>query len=208
MNTKQHNHKPPMGEPIIFLRHGETEWNIKGKYQGDADIEINEIGKQNSKENGRWIQKFLKEKNIKKINCMVSPLKRTQKSLEIVIDNLQVEIKKIEMVQELREINVGHWQGLTTIEVKEKFYEERKNRKKNRWRFKPKNGESLNDRAKTLIEKIQGIKQPTIVITHAGIIRIIQYYLGNMEPELAAQFTINHRTALVWNNQKLKEFNT
>ena len=35
---------------LYFVRHGETDWNVKKKIQGKTDVPLNETGKQQAKE--------------------------------------------------------------------------------------------------------------------------------------------------------------
>lgn len=64
---------------IYIVRHGKTDWNVKGLLQGSADIEINEEGIQQVKELATMI-------NLDEIDvCICSPLKRTRKTAEILI---------------------------------------------------------------------------------------------------------------------------
>ena len=192
---------------IIIVRHGETDWNLKGKYQGRENTEINENGKEQCKQNARWIKELLQKENIKKIKCRTSPLKRAQQSLEVIINTSGIVVEETEIVEEFAELNVGHWQGMTTLEVKEQFYQERKNRKKDKWRFKPENGESLENREKGVVEQLERISEPSLIVTHAGIARIIMHYLGGMDTTKAAEFDMPHLGGLVWRHGKLDIFN-
>lgn len=63
---------------LLLARHGQTDWNVKGKVQGITDIELNETGIKQAKETR---EKLLNE-NIDVI--ISSPLKRAQKTAEII----------------------------------------------------------------------------------------------------------------------------
>ena len=39
---------------LVFLRHGQTEWNLLGKLQGQADIDLDEVGEQQAVEAARF----------------------------------------------------------------------------------------------------------------------------------------------------------
>ncbi len=55
---------------LYFVRHGETEWNKIGKFQGSADVSLNNIGKIQADLTAEYIKKFKFDK------IYSSPLKR------------------------------------------------------------------------------------------------------------------------------------
>ena len=44
---------------LYFVRHGETEWNKIGKFQGSADVSLNDIGKIQADLTAEYIKKFI-----------------------------------------------------------------------------------------------------------------------------------------------------
>ena len=89
---------------ILITRHGQTNWNVLGKIQGQTDIELNENGKTQAKEMGEYI----KNENIGLI--ITSPLKRAKETAEIANKNLNVCIIEDER---LMERCFGEYEGLT-----------------------------------------------------------------------------------------------
>jgi len=64
---------------LYIVRHGKTDWNVKGLLQGSADIAINEEGIIQAKELSKII-------NIDEIDiCICSPLKRAKETAEILL---------------------------------------------------------------------------------------------------------------------------
>lgn len=70
---------------IYIVRHGQTNWNLEGRYQGRIDIELNEKGKEQAQE----IREKLKEIKFDKV--VSSPLKRALETAKI-ITNGPIEI--------------------------------------------------------------------------------------------------------------------
>ena len=71
---------------IYVTRHGQTDWNVQGKTQGRADIELNEVGIKQAKQT----KEELKNIDIDLIIC--SPLKRAKKTAEIINEGRNIPI--------------------------------------------------------------------------------------------------------------------
>ena len=102
-------------EKIYLFRHGETDWNVLHKMQGSKDIELNENGIQQAKQNAE----FLKDFGIEYIYS--SPLKRAFITGKILADKIGVEI---EVANDLIEANFGKYEGVEKSKIKEDFGEE------------------------------------------------------------------------------------
>lgn len=89
---------------ILITRHGQTDWNVLGKIQGQTDIELNDNGRQQAKETGELI----KNENIDII--ITSPLKRAKETAKIINENFNVTIIED---NRLMERNFGKSEGLT-----------------------------------------------------------------------------------------------
>lgn len=103
-----------MNTELLLIRHGETEWNKLGKFQGCSDIALSENGIMQA-------EKLSKHLNGNFDYIYVSPLKRARKTAEIIAKNTA---KTPVVVDNLREINFGEWEGLTLSEIKSNFKEE------------------------------------------------------------------------------------
>lgn len=93
-----------MNTIIYLVRHGETDWNTSGKFQGCTDIPLNE--------NGILQAKLLSERFKGDFDCIYSsPLKRAFDTAKIIAGNKNTLPL---IAHEMREINFGEWEGLTT----------------------------------------------------------------------------------------------
>jgi broad specificity phosphatase PhoE len=93
---------------LYLARHGETESNNKKIIQGQADTQLNSIGKQQAKN----LARVLKDKNIEKIYS--SDLSRARETAEIINRDLNVELI---LTKKLRELDMGNWEGKSFIEL-------------------------------------------------------------------------------------------
>lgn len=89
---------------IFLIRHGETEWNVQQRLQGEKDIPLNSTGKQQAES--------LREKlsHIQFHAAYSSDLSRALETAEIVLGKKQIPITK---TPSLRETKLGAWEGTT-----------------------------------------------------------------------------------------------
>jgi broad specificity phosphatase PhoE len=100
---------------ILLARHGETDWNREGRFQGHADPPLNEAGRAQAAE----LAAALARDELAAVYS--SPLRRALETAEIVAGTHGLEPVP---VQALHEVDVGSWQGLTRAEVKRRFPEQ------------------------------------------------------------------------------------
>ena len=97
---------------LLIVRHGETDWNAELRFQGHADTPLNETGRAQA----RALAEELVDVRADAIYS--SDLSRAQKTAEILGARLGVPVTPL---RELREIDVGSWQGLTRAEIEARY---------------------------------------------------------------------------------------
>ncbi len=104
-------HLPKKGSKkrIILVRHGETDWNKQGRFQGQIDIPLN----QNGKDQAQAASEFLKNVSIQK--AFSSSLSRPIETAQIILKE-HPEIK-ISLKDKLKEIGHGKWEGKLESEI-------------------------------------------------------------------------------------------
>ncbi len=88
---------------IYIIRHGETEWNVCGRLQGQTDIPLNENGIRLARVTGRALAVVPFDLAI------TSPLTRARQTAELVLEGRDVSILEDSRI---REISFGSWEGL------------------------------------------------------------------------------------------------
>jgi broad specificity phosphatase PhoE len=101
---------------IVLVRHGETDWNRERRYQGHADIPLNDAGRRQA----RKLASLLRSEVLTAV--YTSPLRRASETAAIIAGRLGLDVLELEA---LREIDVGDWEGLTVEEVRTRFPESR-----------------------------------------------------------------------------------
>ena len=171
LNQTSHlNKKIPnqIGDSRIFLiRHGETDWNKEGRFQGQINIPLNKNGKDQAEKASKYLN------GIKFNKAFSSSMDRPYETAEIILQGKSnIEIKKI---KDLVEISHGLWEGKLEVEIKEQWPELLQN-----WHDKPEKvimpeGECIEDVSKRSVkawEKIclaQNSKDLTLLVAHDAV---------------------------------------
>lgn len=97
---------------LYLVRHGETEWNVSNRFQGQKDIPLSNKGKQQAEQ----LSKRLSYENI---DCIyASDLSRAYETAKVIGLHKKLDIH---ICKSLREIHFGEWEGHTAEELKFKF---------------------------------------------------------------------------------------
>jgi probable phosphoglycerate mutase len=96
---------------LLLARHGQSEWNADGRWQGHADPALSELGRR---------QALAAAHVIGMVDAVVaSDLRRARETAEIIADELGVGPVEIEPL--FKERDVGEWSGLTRAEIEERW---------------------------------------------------------------------------------------
>jgi broad specificity phosphatase PhoE len=152
---------------IILIRHGQTNWNLAGKYQGHADIGLNATGRAQA----RMLAGRMRNEKIDAVYS--SDRVRAADFAEIVFEG-----RKIRRNPGLREICFGVFEGLTYNEIVDKYPA-----LSSRWFAKPfgtkiPGGEApsvFKNRVLRAFRKLSrsGPDTTIAIVTHGGVINII-----------------------------------
>ena len=189
------NNKNERTLKLYIVRHGETEWNVIKRFQGQLNTPLTEKGMEKLGETGK------KLKNILFDQVYTSELERTVNSAEIILNenngykNNKLELQKL---AELNEVYFGVWQGLTYEEVFLKYPEEADNYFYNVKNYNAENVEAENlkdalERFLKGINKILNIHKSgnILVVTHGTVFEMFINYVENK-----SIFDIDERTLM------------
>jgi probable phosphoglycerate mutase len=101
------------GPRLLLVRHGETDWNRQGRFQGQIDVPLNATGQQQ----GAKAAEFLQDVPIQQ--AFSSPLLRPKETAEIILQQHPGVV--LELVDDLKEISHGLWEGKLEAEIREEF---------------------------------------------------------------------------------------
>ena len=165
---------------ITFIRHGQTDSNTSGIWQGHIDNPLNETGKNTAQK----LRKTFDDYDV----YLSSTYQRALETLSIVIDN-----KDILTSEDLIEINLGNWEGLTTSEILEQYHDDFINALFLDHKYKYGiNGESTYEagiRVENLLKEYP--KKNILMASHGGTIKAaVTNLLKAPENKAASSFTI------------------
>lgn len=165
------------GAPMIFIRHGETDWNRQARLQGQRDIAINALGRRQAARNGRILPLLL---GSAEWGFITSPLTRATDTMGIALEAAGMTDTAFETDDRLKEISFGLWEGLTLAEVAQKDAEGGRKREADKWRFVPPGGESYADLSRRIGGWLADQDRPVIVAAHGGVLRVLHHHLGGV----------------------------
>lgn len=133
---------------LVLIRHGETDWNVEGRYQGQADPPLNEKGLAQS----RQLAAELRGVGIEVL--YTSPLLRARQTAEILAEDLGIPLHT---EPRLMEINQGEWQTRLRAEI-ESLYPDLFGRWETEpWEVTPPRGEHLSQVQKRVDDAVDEI---------------------------------------------------
>jgi broad specificity phosphatase PhoE len=95
------------GKQIYLVRHGETDWNVKGLCQGSRnDIPLNKTGKDQAIKTGKYLSEY-RQRDGKFDLVLCSPLIRTRETCELICAKIGYDISKVKYMDELKENDKG-----------------------------------------------------------------------------------------------------
>ena len=178
---------------LYLMRHGETEDNVSRVIQGHNDSSLTQEGIAATR--GR--AKMLKGIMFDAIFC--SDLERTRKSLEILLDELDINII-VNYSADIREIDFGRLTGRNIDDVKDIILLHKEQTQ--RHYIDGESGDSFSNRVLGFVEMALDVHEggTILFITHFGVIEtILRHYINNPDDRLSAE---NYDIAVLYFNKK------
>lgn len=181
---------------IIFLRHGETDWNVAGRLQGQRDIPLNAHGRLQARRNGERIRETIPD--IAGFDFVASPLGRARETMEIARRAMGLKPDEYRLDDRLRELTFGEWEGFTTEELRLDRPDAVAEREARKWEFVPPGGESYGMLANRVSAWLETLDRPVMAVSHGGVGRVLYRLLEGVEPAAAANLDFPQDRFLLW----------
>ena len=161
------------GVTLYFVRHGETDWNLAKRYQGQRDIPLNDTGRAQAARNGRVLARTLAA-DAAIFDYVASPLGRARETMEIIRRELALTPDDYQTDDRLKEIHYGHWEGLLWDELSEVDPGGVAARAADTWNWQPDGGESLGAVSRRVESWLAEISRTSVVVAHGGVSRVLR----------------------------------
>jgi broad specificity phosphatase PhoE len=154
---------------LFLVRHGATQLSAEDRFAGSTDVDLSDEGRAQASRLGER----LRDDRVVAVYC--SPLRRTRDTAAALATPHGLE--PIEDAG-LREIDHGHWEGLTRSQVETRFHDEYVRWEEDPFTFAPQGGECGLDvmaRALPVIRRIVETHrgQNVVVVSHKATIRLV-----------------------------------
>jgi broad specificity phosphatase PhoE len=149
---------------FCLVRHGQTDWNLEGRYQGQSDIPLNEVGRAQA----YTLARQLKEQSFTAVYS--SDLKRAIETGVIIAKALGMSVT---IDSRLREINQGEWEGQLVEVIKARYVELWQQRSVDPAGVRPPGGETVGEVAHRVYKALDDIAHlhpnGNVLITSHGL---------------------------------------
>ena len=126
---------------LVLVRHGQSEWNLKNLFTGWKDVDLTEAGVAEARVAGRK----LKAQGLGFDVAYTSALKRAQRTLDLILEEMGQSGIPIVRDQALNERDYGDLVGLNKDDARKKWGEEQVHIWRRSYDVPPPGGESLKD---------------------------------------------------------------
>ena len=158
-----------MSATLILVRHGQTDWNVNGRYMGWMDENLNQEGVQQAEKLAQRLDRW-------PISAVYSStLKRAVRTADIVAKPHSIAVQTIE---ELGEMRIGAWEGMFAGDIAAEYPELWKTWRTNPGDFRMPGGESLGEVRERAIRAFGVIMDESegkmvLAVTHDVVVKLL-----------------------------------
>jgi broad specificity phosphatase PhoE len=165
---------------LVLIRHGETDWNVAGRYQGQADPPLNNRGL----EQAHQLARELRQSSLDVV--YTSPLLRAVQTAKIITEAFELPLHKD---SRLMEIHQGDWQTRLRSEIESLYTELFRRWETEPWQVTPPGGEHLSQVQERVYAAVDDIltrhpNQQVGIVTHRIPIALIKVRFQGMDPDI------------------------
>ena len=158
---------------LILIRHGETDWNTTGRWQGQTDVPLNERGRQQARQlvadlAGMQIDAIYSS-DLGRARDTAAPLSQAA-GLPVIVD------------ARLREIHQGEWQGQLFGEIEARYAEALRSRREDPLNLAPPGGETVAQVQERVLDCLKDILRhhphdTVALVSHGFVLGLLRAHL-------------------------------
>ena len=154
---------------LCLIRHGQTDWNLEGRYQGQSDVSLNATGRAQAQR----ISQILKQQPFAALYA--SDLARARETAEIIGEFCALPVR---LDPRLREIHQGEWEGQLSTVLQTRYADLWQQRLSDPASARPPGGETIAQvaaRAYAALDEIAArhVGQSVIIVSHGLTLSIV-----------------------------------
>jgi len=161
---------------LILIRHGETDWNNEGRYQGQSDVPLNATGQKQAED----LAQKLRQETLDAI--FSSDLARAQQTAQVLSD---MNGASLFLDSRLREIDQGEWEGMLFDDIRRRYKKAFEKRLRDPLQVAPPGGETVGQVRERVLEAIKEIinRYPhglVAVVSHGLSLAVVKVHFNNL----------------------------
>lgn len=173
---------------LVLIRHGETDWNVEGRYQGQADPPLNARGR----EQARALVAQLRPLGLQVLYS--SPLRRAWETARILAEGLGIPLYA---EPRLKEIHQGVWQGMLVEDIQRRFPELFERWERTPWEVRVPGGETLAEVQARVYQAVDDILarhpgQTIGLVLHRLPMALLLVRYRGLDPQLVRRIPIGN----------------
>lgn len=168
---------------VVLIRHGESVWNKENRFTGWTDVDLTEKGVEEAHKAGQ----YLKKEGFNFEKAYTSYLKRAVKTLNVVLDEMDLDWIPVEKTWRLNEKHYGMLQGLNKAETAAKYGDEQVHIWRRSYDVPPTPLDKEDERSPFQEERYKGVDEKDLPLTEAlkdTVERILPYWNETILPEM------------------------
>jgi probable phosphoglycerate mutase len=188
--------------PLCVVRHGETDWNVEGRLQGQRDIGLNGRGRDQAASVGRLLKRDYPD--VLSFHFVSSPLIRAHDTMRLMRGQMGLDPEAYRLDDRLKELTFGSWEGFTWREMQARDAVGSSAREADKWGYCPPGGESYAMLTTRIAGWLADLTEPTLAVTHGGVARVLLGLVAGVAQKELPLKDIAQGRALLFEGEKAR----
>lgn len=170
---------------LYLLRHGQTEWNVAGRFQGQMNSDLTDVGKGHAAAQGRLLGAVFKQ--FPDIDVYGSPLGRVRDTAKIALAD---HGRQPALRDDLMEITVGDWEGILKQEIEAGWPDLfNASQTSSELSLSSPNGENYDDMHERCHRFLSSLSGPSVIFSHGITITFLRKIACDLSYEAFTQLS-------------------